>query len=395
MTSYRDVGQISNELEFNLYNVDAARLISANGLPITHEVNTRDMVELNVSLARNIDELNSGVADYISQLLSTTHNLGGEIYGGASLLTDTDGVTPRWYRTTSLSEACAQGLLDIASQQIVIGVSDETLGFELFKVFRDINPVLLALTASSPFRYSNGRLEDTGNQSRRIDQYAQLCRYFPPSMWRDMPRIETMDQYHYHLQRISDEVNTKLGADQLDANLEELRRIRDNGNGGFSYVPFDTLEPHQIFWNIRIRPDHKNPDSVFSLELRVPDMPTTPQRIQMINSFVLGLAYYIADHGCENLPTGFNGTFDDLRTTARYGLDANINGRTIQDTVNSLRTLAAIGLCERGYNKAYEKLGVTERILSDGNDALHIREINSSNPDELRSYLIDRLSSGE
>lgn len=396
----RDVCEISNELEFNLYNIEAGQIIKNSTLPIVHEANPRDLIELNVSLTRNIAELNSRVEDYTKRLVENTERLGGKIYGGSSLLCDISSVEPRRYRTTSLSETCGRGLLDITSQQVVLGVNDESLGFKLYNFFKNVNPVFLALTASSPYKYKDGNLEDTSYVSRRVNQYEQLCKYFPETMWRDMSELHSIDEYTKVLQSISNEVNRRLYNNLLDANWEELTKVRNNGKGKFSYVPFDIIEPHQVYWNIRVRPDHRNIEkggySLFSLELRIPDMPTTIQRIQMLNSFIVGLAYYIADYDSDNLSRPFNGNYNDLQITSKYGLETKINSTSITHTIENLRDFATRGLEERGYSSESSRFQeILGEVLKYGNDSDLIRRLDTKSADGLRTYLINRLRSGE
>ncbi len=381
---------MSNELEFSLHNVEARELIETADIELVHEVNPRDVVELNVSLAGDIVELNSRVAEDVEKLVLASDTLGGIVYGGSSVLSDVSFVEPHRYRTTSLSESCAHGFLDITSQQIVLGVTEEGLGFELYNFFRNINPALLALTASSPYIYRNGKLDDTGRKSRRMVQYSQLCSYLPEIMWREMPTLYSLDEYLIYLQCVSDIVNQRLKGDYLDANWSELQKVRRDGEKEYSYVPFTRLEPHQIYWFNRIRPDHrtieKGGDSLFSLELRVPDIPTSVSRIQMLNSFVAGLSYYIADHGYHSLPIPFNGEFNELRVAARYGLDAQIAGVFMRQSIGTLGLYATKGLEGRGYPT--ERFGSTlEEVLTTGNDADTIRSLGPTSVTELRNYL--------
>lgn len=400
MTNNRNIGQISNELEFSLHNIETDRviedqIIKTESLSVVPEINPRDIIELNISMAQNAQELNSRVEKDIRTLTQRVEALGGKIYGGSSVLSDVSSVKPKRYRTTSLSETCAQGFLDITSQQIVLGITEEQLGFELYNFFRNINPVLLALTASSPYRYRNGNLEDTSGASRRIVQYEQLCKYFPEIMWK-MPKLDSLKEYLTYLQRISDAVNNKLKIGLLDANWEELNKLRtDNNNRTFSYAPFTLLEPHQIFWFIRVRPDHrtieKGGNSLFSVELRVPDIPTTVDRIQMLNAFVVGLSYYIADHSSTNLPTPFNGEFNDLHVTAKYGLNTRINDIEMKRVIDDLRKYAVRGLEDRGYSGEYSRFDTLEKILIEGNDSDLIRRYPPKDVDELRNYLIGRF----
>ncbi len=394
------IDRISNELEFSLYNVSATDVISSYGAQLVHEVNPRDVVELNVSLAQDVAELNQRLSNDVKRLVRTAESLGGSVYGGSSLLADVSDVEPRWYRTTSMSRACAHGLLDITSQQVVIGVSEERFGFDLYNYFRNINPVLVALSASSPYVYEKGSLARANAKSRRVGQYRKICDKFPVESWKDMPELRSLEEHKEWLQSVSGEVNRKLESGSMDdANWDELLKVRKNGNGGFSYYPFGILEPHQVYCSIRVRPDHRNIEkggkSLFSLELRVPDMPATIEGMQMLNAFVAGLALYASEHGTKSLPTPFTGDFEDLEAAAVYGMDAEINNRCVRKEVGTLREYATRGLEESGHGYETKRFDRMEGILSKGNDADIMMKLAPSNVTELRSYLIGQLRNGD
>jgi len=391
----RNIGQISNELEFNLDKIEAKELIGQ--VPnLVHEVNPRDIVELNVSLAEDIVDLNRKVDEDIRSLIRKTESRGGRIYGGASLLRDVSDVEPKWHRTTSMSESCGRGFLDITSQQIVLGVTDEDFGFELYRFLTQINPALLALSASSPLILREGELQDTHLASRRIEQYDQLCRFFPSDMWRSPPVISSVAEYFEALSRVSEKTKQMLRNMEMDTNWEELTRNRNNGNGGFRYYPFQILEPHQVYWFIRVRPDHrtieKGGNSLFSLEVRVPDMSTSVSGIQTINSLVVGLSYYIADHGSSGIDVPLTQDFNDLRATGINGLSYRIGGVPLKKVVDILSRYAERGLTERGYSTEGAKLGErVENVLRNGNDSDLIRAYRPINPEQLKNYLVRRL----
>ncbi len=397
MTINRDVGQMSTELEFPLYHVEAEKIISHNSLPVMHEINMRDVVELNVSLANNIAELNAMTKKQIFELSRIASIYNGNIYGGSSVLSDIIGLVPKRHRTTSLSESCAIGFMDITSQQAVLGVNEESLGFELYNFFRKINPILLAISASSPYVQKGDRLKMTGGVSRRIEQYKKLCNRFPFNMWRDMPELTSLEEYKKTLSDISNEVIRRLYNGELDANWEELNKLRMNCKGTYKYIDFSKLEPHQIYWFNRVRPDHCNihegGKSLFSLELRIPDMPTTIERIQLMNTLIAGLSYYIADHG--KIPLNLNGNFEDLEEASKYGLDSELNRLSVRELVSYLRTYSEKGLAERGYACECERFNLLESVLSEGNDATLIRKTCPNSPEELRKYLIGRMQYGE
>jgi len=387
----RDIPQISNEFEFGVSNTTAAEVIAKKeDLSLLHEVNPRDVVELNVSLAKDLDELNKRAAEDISKLVTIVNSMGGIIYGGGSVLADVSDIEPARYRTTSLSNTFARGMLDITSQQIVIGVTDEQLGFELYEYFGHIRPALLALSASSPFSQQGNMLIDTGLQSRRIKQYEQARRHFPESMF-NPPRITSLQEYTAALRNASNEVNRMLEEGKLDANWEELRKIRQKGEQTYWYYPFDVLEPHQVFWPERPRPDHRNIEkggpSQLSVELRVPDMPISVWRVQMLNSFVAGLAYYIADNEVV-LPRPFK--TNSLQRAAENGLRAQINGLYMPEAIHHIQQYALQGLHGRGYDarKLEESL---ERTAWVGTDAEIVREQKPKSPEQLREYLAEQL----
>jgi len=229
MTTARDAVQLSNELELGVHGVTAAEVIARkNDLMLLHEVNSRDVVELNVSLAGDIGELNERCQHDIHSLVGIVDSLGGIAYGGGSVLEDVSGVEPARYRTTSLSNTFARGILDINSQQIILGVNDEALGFELYNYFRHIRPALLALSASSPFRQEGHQLVDTRCDSRRVQQYGKALSRLPEVMF-NAPDLHSLNEYRAYLEVASDAVNERLRDGSLDANWDELKKVRQRG----------------------------------------------------------------------------------------------------------------------------------------------------------------------
>lgn len=394
------VPSVSNELELCLYGVDAPDVIDSYnktyGPRAVGEVNPRDLIEINVSMARSPGELNEMVRQYVSDLIGVVKSLNGQIYGGSSVLSNVLDVKPKKHRTTSMSNACGKGFLDIASHQIVMGVSDDKYGFALYNFFRKINPVLLALSASSPFRYENGTLVDTGMQSRRIQQYQELCRYFPDEMWKTMPQIESMEEYLTHLRNISDEINRRLRAEEMDADWDELNRVRIDANERpFSHYPFKVLEPHQLYWFIRPRPDHANEECKMSLELRVPDISTTVQGIQMLNSFVIGLAYGLVNYEPRAVLEKFSGSYEELLRVSHSGTATRVDGTTLEKATRDLLDVSVAGLGENGlYLEASQLQNSVNRLLEDGNDSVRVRRAFAEGvdtPEKLRTHLAGEL----
>lgn len=269
-------------------------------------------------------------------------------------------------------------------------MTDEELGFELFNYLKNINPVLLALSASSPYRVRDDILEEVGALSRRVSQYEKLCRFFPENMWRAVPEVNSLEEYSFHLQEISNEVNRRHSNGEMDSNEAELEK----------YLPFERLEPHQIYWPIRIRSDHANIESggssLFSLEVRIPEMPTTIERIKLMNCFVVGISYFVADHGASELFTPFNGRYEDLEIAAKEGLLGEINGVRIVDALDNLTSIAIRGLEGRNYSQEANFLGrMVDKVVREGNDAQLILKSNPQSVEELKTYLINRFLVGE
>jgi gamma-glutamyl:cysteine ligase YbdK (ATP-grasp superfamily) len=396
------ITEVSNELEFCIAPRDgkgsaAAVINSDRSGRVTPEVNPLHVVELNISRKSGIRELNAHLPGLVGSLIRTADECGCMIYSGSSVLSDISAVEPRKYRTTMLSKSLGRGLLSITSQQIVIGVNDSSLGFRLYNTFRLVNPVLLALSASSPYSYGReGGLESSGYQSRRMPQYERMCSFLPEAMYRDEPHISGMREYSARLGMISDEVNVRLSSGRLDTDSEAI--AMESGKGLF---PFDRLQPHQLYNPTRIRPDHDNRgmggESVMSIELRVCDIPTTTLRMQTINAFVLGLAHYVElSDGSLGIPAELDGSFRNLMAAARGGARAAVDGENIGAVTQRLGRKAGEGLRMAGCLEEAEELRERlDYIASVGNDAMAMGRSRFDSPDHLRAHLAERLRKGE
>jgi gamma-glutamyl:cysteine ligase YbdK (ATP-grasp superfamily) len=383
-----DVSRVSNELELGVHGVDARKVIpDLKGVCAVPEVNRRDVVEINASLARDVEELNAMSRDAVRQLVSEVEAMGGSVYGGGRVIEDVSQVMPAIYRTTAISDTFGRGMLGINSQQVVIGVSEEQLGLDIYNFFRAASPVIVAMSASSPYHYrEDGSLECTGSLSGRIGTYLQACSRFPDAMCRDIPRLNSMGQYGQYLQMVSDQLNDGLRNNSFDTNWAAL-----TGDGIY---PFTTIAPHQMLWLIRPRPDHRiNGCCEFSVELRMADMPVSRNRIATINSFVMGLSYYIADNGAESVPFPFSDfSVNRVISAARYGLNSNIDGTNLRGAARQLRAYASDGLRDRGFYKEEQQLNKTMAgILGGDTDAEMILRQRPSDATEFRNYLINEM----
>jgi gamma-glutamyl:cysteine ligase YbdK (ATP-grasp superfamily) len=392
----RDVVTVSNELELCLRSVDAGSVIRTTSIPLTPEVNRRDVVELNISLKPDVATLNKALEWNVKELISHVRSLGGGVYAGSSVIEDVSSLEPRSYRTTVLSQACGRGLMEITSQQIIMGVNDERFGMLLREFFRRSNPLLLALSASSPYKYKDeNSLQHYGHDSIRMGQYERMCRYYPVQMWRDEPRIDSIEKYYKELASVSAEVRRKFESGELDHNHNAIYGTPE----GAKLVNFDRLEPHQVYWFTRPRPDHNNTsnggESLFSIELRVLDIPTTIERMQVVNSFTLGLAYYMAQMGEIALPKELDGSFNNLKLASKHGLSTRINGSSAGELIMMLRKVAGEGLKMQGHEEETRGLSLIDEIVAKGNDGQLMRTNGFINPEQLRSYLVGRLENGE
>ena len=363
----RRVAIVSNELELNLRGASARSVVAPAPrvtrplLNLTNEVNPRDVVELRVSFARNLSELNQRLRKDVSALAAFVNSLKGSVYGGSSIIADTSDLQPTLYRTTLLSHKLARGFMDISSQQIVLGVTGERFGIELHNFYKNIGPVLVALTASSRYEYSPGSVgfRDSGLESRRMGQYeASTARY--PRSTIEVPTLKSMDHYYEsYLRPISEEVKRNLRSGAMDVNYKTLYTSR--------LANFDMLEPHQVFWHVRPRPDFAMPATPFVLEIRSPDIPTTITGMQMLNAFVIGLAYHAERHGTDSLPQLSSSTFRDMILASEKALDTRIGDTDLRTLAAALWGHAESALRARGYNKdavgsyAAELWGLLER----------------------------------
>lgn len=431
MSEYRfgrrfgEIPTMSNEVELALTGNTAQEIRINNstqnvGLEIDPEVNTLNILELLISMATTPDELNHRLGENVFLLSQLAQNTGTQLYGGASLYRNTNHLEPARYRTTSLSETLARNLLDMSSHQVIVGIGhhgsveqSERFGFSLYNTLRALSPLVLALSASSPYRYHQGGLQETNALSKRINQYIQATAYLPHEIL-TTPKLNSLEEYETILQDISDQVTTLLEQGALDENKEELYKPRENGR---AYAPFDRLDPHQLYWLIRPRPDHATGgsatnDSLLSLEMRIADTSLTVQRMQAINSFVLGISYYASKNGFDSLNAvlaPINSTKNFLQTAqqaAKYGLNASLNthnrnrssdsnsSKTLRSLLPSLIEMAQAGLTDRGQDTTTMLRELTS-IEAHGTHAEaiieHVQTHDIHNPQELEKALAQVL----
>jgi hypothetical protein len=410
-----DISAVSSELEMHTPN--HAQEVIANFpdnpiLGLEREVNSRDIVEGTVSMTPNVDALNQQTLELLRVTRQTLLgvNPDGLLHTGSQVLRNTEDVQPAMYRTTALSHSLSRELLGITSHQIVIGIAREGRGAEAgedfavmaYNMLRRSLPVLLGISASSPYRVSpdGTELVPTELQTQRMAAYERGARRLPRTMLEpDERSIYSLTHYQRVIQRASDQVNQALWGQQLDANYSELFRERENG----PYAPFSTLAPHQVYWPIRWRSDHATADSLGTIEIRVPDIGITVDRMQALNSYVMGLVYYIADHGDEeifDIVGPVRNDFEFLLQVGRNGLSQVAYSRagvdyTLRAIAHRLFRYSEEGLNHRGQEttqmseELYSALGVNtdaERIRR------YVRENHITNPRDLEIWLANTLA---
>ena len=377
------------EGEFSLEDIDAKLLV--DGYLIQGEVNPVHLLEITTTVNKDIRTLNREIKESFTGVLKKVRANNANMYGGSHLIEDVSDITPKYYRTTSLSNKCARGFLDITGLQVITGIPHhmEEEGFKALDYFNRIKPAILALSASSPITLVDGRLVDTGNSSNRTFRYKKLLEQFPTSIY-NIKNISSLEEYFTTLQEISDEVLHNLHSGTItDTNWDELTKIRDDGT---SYYPFERLEPHQIYWPIRVRPDHANSESAYSLENRVSDMPTTFERIDMINNLITGLSYALITRDDINYEIPFDASQNEFEGAAKKGLNYIVKGKTLREHIPAIINTAEKGLRDNGFNvEAYQMKRTAENVLEYGNDADIIRKQGFNKPNELREFLTNRL----
>lgn len=396
------IGPYSNELELGLEGVTASEVIKMNSAPITPEVNTRDVIELNISLKKDLKELNTAVEENLTKLSKSVKEKGGSIYGGAILLKDVSGVEPARYRTTSLSESCGRGFLDILSQQLVLGVKDDVAGFEIYNALMTASPIIHALSASAPYDFKENNIMHTAEKSTRPTRYRHVCKYFPDNLWKNAPELKNLKEFNDYLKSVSDEVIRKLEANELDANWDELKKLREDSSGKKqSHYPFSSLNDSQTYLLIRPRPSHETfssgGDCSMSMEFRVMDMPVNISGVKNINSLLVGLSNYIVLNGGNDINNLLkaNGGYDvwrEFEKSGYEGLEGTLNGIDKKFLANNLLDFSSQGLLVFDYVSEQKNLEnyVSEIISGRDQGTLFGNQRFKEKGDAIR-YLSDNL----
>ena len=202
---------------------------------------------------------------------------------------DHDQIT--YYRTTALSCALADGLRRVLSFQVVVGFDSERLGITFYNTMRALLPLLISRYANNPIVYDDYLMRACeyfvsrdmimpSESIRHSVVYPYMLRKLPPSMY-VAPVLYSLEHYYDVLAKISADVLYMLHS--IDVNWEQFARFSD----------FELLEPHQVYWPVRLRPDHRDSDTLFTVEVRGIDAQPTVESMIELNNTVVGVAYLL------------------------------------------------------------------------------------------------------
>ncbi len=299
--------KFSNEAEYGVYAKNgkcAAEVLiekaRAAGLEVVPEVNKDRMVELNISKARSLKELNERLAEDEKALFRIAKDEGIEIRREA-LLEGAEKDRIIYYRSVAFSRSFAEGLKRVASFQIVVGFADSESALKFYNHLRIAQPLLTEMLSASPempneewyrracaymninYSANHSRLILPSQSSRLEIIYPYMARYLPPSLVQG-PFLYSPEHYYEELREVSETVKLFLEDKLMDTVWEEYK----------AHQKWEILHPHQVYWLVRPRPDHADEDCAMSVEVRIADMLPSLQRLQKANELIVGLAYYFS-----------------------------------------------------------------------------------------------------
>lgn len=243
--------------------------------------------------------------------------------------------------------------MTICGTHIHVGVADQERAIALVRRLAETSPLLIALSASSPFFEG----ADTGFASQRTMLFQQLATNGLP------PFLESWAEF--------------------EARATEMQRV------GMSETPSD------IRWDVRPAPNFG------AVEVRTADSTTTIQELGCIAAWTACISQDLADRFAEDgatptLPRWI--VAENKWRAARYGLEADV---ITPDGVTPLRELTQHALDR--YTPIAERLGCgdelgyTGTILRDGTSADRQRRVAASTDGDLRAVVDDliRQTQGE
>jgi len=410
--NYLGIGPFSNEIELCVSDINAVDLIKSTTLPVMHETNRRDMLELVVSMDKNLAELNNNLSTLTSDLSKKVESMNGQLYGGSTVLEKVSDLKPK---PASEDIDCVfgsaiKGFMNITSHQVVVGIKDEKIGWEIYNTSKYLSPLLIALTASSPYMHNQkGGLENTLNQSIRPLQYQKMFKYFPNSFWKETKDIRSIDELKLELEQVHNSILSYIELGRIpETKWDELRKERKDALGNkYTYEQkIRDSETAKVFfyWFVRPRLAHetisKGGDCVMSLEFRAPDTALNTGYMKNINRFVIGTCNYIANEGGDSIMKDLHidkrdDVFCQMLECGKYGLNASINSEKAGLQIQKLGKYAIRGLeLSNDHYNANLLTDFLEDVRINGNPADRMQKaFNNRTPsvNELKSYLIEEL----
>ncbi len=395
MSSKNDLVLLSNELEFWLEGITAKEMIDffsdkVISFDLDPEVNPRDAIEIIISKAKTLQELNRKGAEAIKTFYDGVCTLGGKMFGGSLLPKETNGLQFTPYRTTALSVPLGEGLKNLANYQILFGLKDFKSANLAYETLRQIGPVILALAASSPYRINSLRKSDKIDSRRIAEVYPEMFREFPSMMWGTSGPLKKIED----LFEIVARSNVKCHKRYTEGGFTIDPRFQSKG----FEIPTH-LAPHQFYWTTRPRFDHATldqPKAALSLEFRLADMPLDPSQIAVFNSYLVGLISYALELGEPIMRNSLisREELSALETGAAIdGLESSYKGIKMRDYAKELLSIAEKGLDDcSASNFMYEGI---EKIIKDGNDSTRLRRnVGKTDSRLIIDYATEQLDKG-
>lgn len=373
---------LSNELEFWLEGINASDLIKnyyMNGGPnnifeIEAEVNPRDALEVVISKAKNISELNQRCQKSLLEVSSLVSSSGGQIFGGAILEKSTKDINFTPYRTTTLSKPLGNGLKNIAGYQLLFGMNSLDSAKIAFESIRQLGPLILALTASSPYKIEDNNINDI-DSNRIASIYPNMFKEFPEMMWGTSFPLHNLKDWFKYMAKANSQCYDKFVQNKFTI---DPRFHKMSYKGGFEQPTH--LAPHQFYWTTRPRFDHVSngdPKSIMSIEFRLADMPLNPLLISAINSYMVGLVSKSLDDKRPILCDDFISR-EVLHETEMEAAHNGINGRYIAlENVSIAELTHKLVADATNYlpNELAQVMKTTiEDVLDHGNGAARLRQ---------------------
>ncbi len=294
------IGRVSNEIEFG-FEGELTRDAQLDERIYCVEEVGRNIVELNLSKANGVEELNEWLVEGITWLKKMGKAKGAWIYGGGALANAPEG-EPKEYLTTTLFPGLGRQLMAIMGFQVVLGIKKgkEKEGMAIYERLSGLLDAFALLSASSESIFiANGecfrqQYHPIG-MARLLLGYERMYRavsdILPVGLAKALfsqPKAHGLEDYEAIRARISERL--KLEVKKAKSRVWWSAGFEDKGF--MEQMLRNGLAPHQLYHLIRIRTDHADDAHAFSIELRVMDNPAKDleeslEMMQALNELVI------------------------------------------------------------------------------------------------------------